>query len=204
MRPVLLGAAGLVAAAGVVAGVYVASPGGGDEEVVQDVPTATGGANVTETPVAGTLTPAATPSPAPSGPSADWRAYTDSELGFSLQYPGDLILEKYSGPGTSEGGREDYIRFESPSDPMRIILVALIANSDGLALEKWIEGATACLPDTVVSTTIAGTEGFTCKNQPKSIQESALVLQHAGVIFFMTSTLPPHEFEQVSSSMSLE
>jgi hypothetical protein len=68
-RP-LLGFVGLVAAGGVAVGVYAALPGGGEEEVLQQVPTATARASASLEP---DVSPTATPSAgrAPDGFIAD-------------------------------------------------------------------------------------------------------------------------------------
>ncbi len=56
MKSILLGFAGLAAATGVAAGLYVAVPDGGEEEVLQDLPTASAEATATQpAPVKGQL-----------------------------------------------------------------------------------------------------------------------------------------------------
>lgn len=150
-----------------------------------------------------TTSPLPSPTATPSGIPADWKDYQDSELGFSFRYPEDMALEKYAGPGTAKGGTEEYVRLTSHDDPGRIILIALISNDEGLSLDRWVQGATACLPETVHNVIVASEQAIACTNQPEEIKESALILEHDGVIFFITATVSASEFGSLISSFEL-
>ncbi len=63
MKSILLGFAGLFAAAGVATGAYVAIPDSGEEELLQDLPTATAATAASPSSLAPTSAPAITPGP---------------------------------------------------------------------------------------------------------------------------------------------
>jgi hypothetical protein len=102
MKPLLM-IGGAIAAAGLAAGAYVALPGGGEEEAVQQVATATPGASVANstsptasaaqspgvTPRA-SAAPVATPAPVPEG----WVTYTDPGGKLIVSYPQDWFLDE--------------------------------------------------------------------------------------------------------------
>jgi len=88
-RP-LLAFAGLIAAGATAAGVYVAVPGGGEEEVVQQVATATPGQNSASPspgPVTSPPTVEATPVPSPTVAPDGWLVYSDPDDLIAVQYP---------------------------------------------------------------------------------------------------------------------
>lgn len=86
MNKPLLAFAGLIAAAGTAAGVYVALPGGGEEEVVRQLPTPTPEVGAT---VVATQAPTPVVTPVPSSPAIpdDWQGYVDPGGLFTIQYP---------------------------------------------------------------------------------------------------------------------
>ncbi len=89
MKALLLGFAGLVAAAGVAGAVYVAIPGGGEEEVLQDLPSAIVTESGTQT-LQGSATAGRT---ATATESADKVLdYTDPLYGYMFQYPATWLV----------------------------------------------------------------------------------------------------------------
>jgi hypothetical protein len=82
----------------------------------------------------------------PTGVQADWKAYPDTEFGFSFRYPPEWFL---SAPAVAGGTVSLYsydlasVRPEDagrpvPPDRLKVEIVAL-SNPDDLALESWIE-----------------------------------------------------------------
>jgi hypothetical protein len=127
----------------------------------------------------------------PSG----WVAYTDPQLGFSLSRPSDLEFQDLSGPSPSSGTVERYLQFRSTDDQRRSITVDIVSKPEGMTLDGWVQGATACLQDTIKEAVVAGEKAILCTNQPESLLESAVIFEHTGLIFFITSVMPTFGFE---------
>ena len=151
-----------------------------------------------------------TPSPSPTTPVAsgtpvplpgDWKEYTDSLI--SLRYPPDLTFTDLSGPMPKQGLGERILEFKSSTEPDRSMAIFIAPKPDGYTLDEWVEGATACLPDTVRVGELSGERAIYCTNQPENLLESAMILEHQDLIFFITSILPTSEFELVIASLKL-
>ena len=153
-RP-LLGFAGLIAAGGVAGGVYVALPGGGEEEVLQSVPTATA---------------AATEAPTVAPTTAVTLTYTDPTYGYSFQYPAKWVLSP-----AKEGSVVTLYSYDPstvapeaagmpvPADKLKVEF-KVQDNPEGLSLEAWIADRRASGAPVVVATrsaiTVDDTDGI--------------------------------------------
>jgi hypothetical protein len=105
----LLAFAGLLVAGATVTGVYVALPGGGEEEVVQQAATATPGADVVGTPVS-TATPfAGSPTPARRTPSAGETLWRWGNVTILIREDSGISVSRYVAPpqrNPPDGGPE--------------------------------------------------------------------------------------------------
>jgi hypothetical protein len=211
MKP-LLAVAG-VALLGIAGGVvYIAVPSS-EEEVLQEVQTATptpsGVPASTATPTSlSTLTPGPTGTAPPSPtPSSEWLTYVDAQLGFSLRYPPDLVLTDLTGPSPVAGLNERVFQFRSPSQPTRSFSISISSNPTGLTPEQWLLGKAACLPKTMAQGSVDGQAAASCTSRPEEIPEAAMAFEHMAKIVFITSVMPAFgfesEFEAVMASLRL-
>jgi hypothetical protein len=173
---------------GLIAVLAFACGDSGDDQP-QSVATGTPAASPFQSPTPSS--PAVTAAPVPSG----WVAYTDPQLGFSLSRPSDLEFQDLSGPSPSSGTVERYLQFRSTDDQRRSITVDIVSKPEGMTLDGWVQGVTACLQDTIKEAVVAGEKAILCTNQPESLLESAVIFEHTGLIFFITSVMPTFGFE---------
>jgi hypothetical protein len=97
-RP-LLAFAGLMAAGATAVGVYVAAPGGGEEEAVQQIATPTSSSTpASSAPVPSSSTKASPTSSTVPTPAATL-TYTDPTYGYSFEYPATWYLVPPKDPG---------------------------------------------------------------------------------------------------------
>lgn len=136
-------------------------------------------------------------------PSPEWKQYSNAELGLTFLYPPDLTYDEFSGPGVNGGGREDYVRFDSPQDRGRVLLFTLIQNTDDVTIDDWVAGNTDCEADTIRETTVAGKRAIECTNTPENLSENAVILARDGEIVFITSVITKVEFDTVIASLEL-
>jgi len=197
-RP-LLAFAGLMSAGATAVGVYVAAPGGGEEEVAQQVATPTPEATSASPSPEPATPPATTATPAPSGAviPAGWLQYPDPVLGFSLRYPPDLVLKDLS----SEAGR--ILDFRAAKDGSRAFSVEIYTNTQRVTLRDWALTETACLPETIEETVVAGAPAVLCTEQATETPNSLVVLDYSSRIYEIGSLLPPAEFDTVLASLRL-
>jgi hypothetical protein len=191
----------LLGTAGVVGAVVVASSGG-EEEVLQQVETATATpSDPTKAPSPTTLaTPSPAPEPSPTDAPADWRTYMDPVLGFSLKYPSDLVLKDLTGPSPVSGVNERGYQFRSPTESRRSFTISVSSNTEGVTPESWLADHAACLPDTIRSGEVGGQPAAFCTSKPEMIPEAAVALPHGGKMLFITSILPQTDFDAVLST----
>ena len=178
--------------------VIVASPGGEEEVVQQPSPTATSG-TATPTP-AGSPTVSPDPSSTPDAVPADWQTYDDPVLRFSLRYPPDLVLEDLT-PSPGTGGA--YIRvvdFRSPTDASRAVSVEVLSNTGGLRPQDWALAKTACQPETIEQTTIAGAPAVSCTEDAAG-PHPLIVLEHMGRIYEIGLVLSSTELDLLLKSL---
>jgi len=182
----------------------VVACGDAEEEPVPDVTvTASGSAAPIATPSPTPSAAASTPAPAPSG----WKVYVDPVLGFSLSYPGDLVFQDLSGPGPSSGLAERAFQFRSPDDQRRSLSIAVVTKPGDMTLEEWVQGATACAPDTIEHATVNGRPAIRCTNVPETLSEAALIVEADGLVLFVTSVMPTFgftaEFDSIIQSLRI-
>ena len=192
-----------IAAALLAAAALLTAACGDDEEQVPDetLPSETTSrtaATSDATPSPAAATPAATVTPAPV--PSDWKTYTDSDLSFSLRYPPDLVFKDLTAPGDTT---QRYLQFRSDSDASRSFTIAIVADTEDLPLEDWVEEFTACLPDTLKSGTVSGSQSISCVSMPEEIAESAVAFEHSGWVVFMTSIMSESELARVVETISL-
>jgi hypothetical protein len=192
------------------AGAVIIATSGGEEEVVQQVATGTASVAPTTTrsasPSPTTVTPsaAATTQPSPDGVPTDWQTYTDPVLGFSLRYPGDLTLEDLT-PSRGTGGRyERVLDARSPTDSGRAVSVEVIANPDNVSPRDWALAETACIPDSIEDTSIAGQPAVSCIEQATETPHPTVLFGHQGRMFEIGSLLMDSEFDLVIGSLQVE
>lgn len=111
-RPLMMAAGAVIVAGGTAVGVYVAGPGGGEEEIAQRIPTAS--ATSTSEPVTPEPSPSGEPSPTPvtlpiSPTPSVWAVYADEDGRFAVKYPSGWFRADGSGsvysfdPATTTG-----------------------------------------------------------------------------------------------------
>ena len=153
MKPVwALAGVALLGAAGAVGALVVASSGG-EEEVVQQIETATA-TSLAESPTA-----AATVSPSSKTPADGWEVYTDPQVGFSFPHPPDTTVEVHISdlPQTQSHPAVDTRTLTfSNGEGVPAVSLFIVPNPDSLSLEHWITEYPGCCfgkPETV---TVAG------------------------------------------------
>lgn len=196
MPKLLLPLVALLAVGGSAAGAYfwVASGGGVEEAAV---------AQPTPTPEpAPTATAMPTPEPSPGVP-ADWLAYVDPVLSFSLRYPPDLVLKDLT-PDPSAGGLyQRVLDFRSPTDSSRALSIEVSTNASNLTPEDWALSETTCVPKTIKQSTVAGKRAVLCTEEATEIPNALVVLEHLGKIYEIGSLLTRAEFDSVLSSLRI-
>ena len=196
----LLGTAG-------VAGALVVASSGGEEEVVQLGTTGTATSGLTPTPsqppppttVPVTASPAPTPVPSADSIPADWQTYTDPDLGFSIRYPPDLVFKDL----TSPSGTGRVLDFRASKDAARAVSIEIYSNPEGIAPRDWALAETACVPESIEATTVAGIAAISCTEQAGERPHPSVVLVHEGMTYEIGSLLPQAEFDKVLESLRL-
>ena len=190
----VVAAAGVVGLAGAYLGAAALQDGSPSETAAEPTPGE-------DTPSPSPTTPVASGTPVPL--PGDWKEYTDSLI--SLRYPPDLTFTDLSGPMPKQGLGERSLWFESSTEPDRGMVVFITPKPEGYTLEEWVDGAAACLPDTIRAGELAGELAIYCTSQPESgnLFESAITFEHQGLIYFITSILPTSDFELIMSSLEL-
>ena len=164
---------------------------GSDEEVAPVV-----------TPVPTTDLPTApTPARSPAVIPADWLTQVDPVLGFSLRYPPDLVFKDLTGPSPVVGVNERAFEFRSATEPHRGFTISVSSNAEGFAPKSWLLDHAACLPGTIVAGSIGGQPAAFCTSEPADIPEAAVAFPQMDKMIFMTSIMPPAEFELVVASL---
>jgi hypothetical protein len=154
----LLGTAG-------VSGLLVASSGG-EEEVAQQVETATPVETIGSTPTstATATSPAPIPDASPQPIPADWLTYTNPILGLSFPYPPQLtMVEERSERGLEGQENQRVIVFRTAQAETGLALQVIPVGD--VALKEWVDFYTACGGDASaqeVAIEIAGQEALRC------------------------------------------
>ena len=179
----------LLGTAGVVGAVVVASSGG-EEELVQQIETATASPSApTKAPSPTTLaTPSPAPEPSPSDAPADWRTYVDPVLGFSLEYPADLELSDETGPSPVPGRR--ILNIHS-ADKSRVAIVQVYNENEfgaqSVVLEKWAVEFAACREDSLQQASLRGTPAISCNTEVVvGFQSPAIMAKHEGSLYMIS------------------
>jgi hypothetical protein len=188
----VVAAAGVVGLAGAYLGAAALQDGSPSETAAEPTPGE-------DTPSPSPTTPVASGTPVPL--PGDWKEYTDSLI--SLRYPPDLTFTDLSGPMPKQGLGERILEFKSSTQPDRSMAISIAPKPEGYTLDEWVEGGTACLPETVRAGELAGERAIYCTNQPENLLESAITFEHQGLIYFITSILPTSDFELIMSSLEL-
>ena len=155
----LLGTAG-------VAGVLVVTSSGGEEEIVQQVGTAT----PSETPastatISATGSPQVTTTPVPSASPVSTLTYTDPTYGYSFEYPADWFLDASPDPPGAQGGGPtvatwDVIHGPSPGANLSMkVDFSTISNPENLTTDQWVARRRVAEGDTLISTEVSSLGG---------------------------------------------
>jgi len=131
----LLGTAG-------VAGTVIVASSGGEEEIVQQVETATASPAATATPA---LSESPAPSPTPASTQGETITYTDPTYGYSFDYPATWYLS----PAKGDGGVTTLYSYDPatvpPEDAGKPVAAdklkaefLVLGNSEGLSTDAWI------------------------------------------------------------------
>ena len=150
-----------------------------------------------DTPSPAATAPAGTPVPVPG----DWKEYTDPELGFTVDYPSDLIAKDLTGPAPGTGWTQRVVEFRAAEDRSRAFAIAVYSNAQALTAGEWLQEYSGCLPETVHQGSVAGQTAVFCTSVPKDIPEMAVAFAYQGRIFYITALIDESEFESVLSSL---
>jgi hypothetical protein len=165
------------------AGAFIVVSSGGEEEVVQQVETAT---------VSASDTPQATTSPSPGG-SPGWEVYADRQLGFSFPHPsGQAAQERYVDYPARDNlpaVQQRNISFRNATG-VPLVGVSVVVNPTNLSLEDWIRtypgwpcdpmGSPTCVPADV---TVAGERGIRFSLNVLGEPAATVYFAHAGYIY---------------------
>jgi hypothetical protein len=119
--------------------------------------------------------------------------FEDPYLGFSFSYPGDLVLTDLTGP-TPGAGRERVLYFKSADNRRRGLVVAWY-DDDPASLKEWAIIQAACVPDSITPTVLGGVSALSCQRAVFGPTEPAVLAEHDGRIFLITSGLDLRDFE---------
>jgi hypothetical protein len=155
MRAALIALGGFLAATGVAAVVLTVTSGGGEEVVVQDLPTATA-TQEPPTPGVGTPTSAATPSPTAAAPS-EWISYSDPGGLYTLEYPPDWYLT----PGQAQFSSSDLTAAKGVTRPDEAIVVEVGAFKVGEIGSCGAVSVDGDPKEGAVSATLGGVQSWT-------------------------------------------
>ena len=181
--------AALVGLAGAYLGAAALQDGSPDEPGAEPTPR-------DGTPSPAATTSAGTPVPVPS----DWKEYTDSELGFTVSYPSDLIAKDVTGPTPGTGWVQRVIEFRSAEDNSRAFIIGVYSNAEALTAGEWMQEYSACLPETVRQGSVAGQTAVFCTSVPL-YPEMAVAFDYQGRMFYIAAVIDESEFESVLSSL---
>jgi hypothetical protein len=144
-------------------------------------------------------TSTATPTAVPTATvSTGWKTYTDPNLGFTLEYPPDLISSDLTGPTPSSGVR--VIDFRHPTDAGRGFAVEVYPPSSE-ALTEWAQTRTACLPETIESASLDGKSAVFCTEQATENTNGFVTFDDKGRRFEISWLLPADEANAILASM---
>jgi len=196
MKPVIIAPLVALALAGGGAGAYFwVTSGGAVEEAAVAQPTHT------PTPTA-TGAAAATSTPTPTAEPGSWATYRDPVLGFSLDYPPDLIVKDITGP-SPDGLNERAIEFRSSEDTSRAFVISVSANTRDITLEQWAIEYAACRTKSIQESVLGGIPALACTREVVEGRPGPAVLaDHGGKIFLMSGHLPDSEFSQLRETFS--
>src|SRR3990172_7439310 len=156
MKPVVLVPLVALALAGGVTGAYFwVTSGGGTEEAAVAQPTPTPEPAPTAT---------ATPTPASTVEPDSWTTYRDPVLGFSLDYPPDLVVKDITGP-SPDGLNERAIEFPSSEGTSRAFVISVSAKTRGITIQQWAIEYAACRPKSIQQSTFSGLPAIACTRE---------------------------------------
>jgi hypothetical protein len=199
MKALASGIAGLLLAAGVAGVVFGVMQDGGDEEVVDQLPTVSG-TTATRTPGAVTETPEATPIR-----TANWPTHTEVEFGFTVSYPADLVVEDLTPQDGGEDVNELVLEFRSPSVDARVFAITASANVNDITLDAWAVEYGACRPESIELAVISDRNGITCTREViEGKPNPAGLVERGGYMFLISGSISPDELARVLDGLEFD